>query len=483
MENTKFYNYQFEKQLLSNLLHSSDYLEYITSEISPRIFHNPAHKKLYNLILRYYKKYFKPLPQNALDIQLRKEPGKEQEKAEISLLFTDLQNHPVDEHTRFYVEELRNLTTNRDLFSIFENLRTGLQDEKISSQDLLKATSERVSKTILDNIQDEITRTSITGDVDERWREYEDKELHPEKYLGIPFGFPSIDNATGGIFSSHVGMIFGRTGSGKTRMLFSIACNAAQRGKTVMFFTIEMAARMVQHMWESRVLGTNPELIRQGINITYNKIARAQLRGQEKEEYKRFLEHSKNNPIPFYIYDYPRGCTPSAIEAELLTFIRIHGKKPDLILADYANIMKPDGVYEKTYEKFDILFNELKQIARVHNLPIVTAMQQNRESLKSKHTGTEHIGLSDRAADHCDFILNLRQDEEDPLQDSSIKRIIVQFVKARFNALTSCQLLADFSINYFKEEASVVQVNTSTGEIEEDSQEEIQETLKENKDF
>ncbi|GAF79165.1 unnamed protein product, partial [marine sediment metagenome] len=115
MADNRFFNYEIEKKLLTNLLHSVDSLEYSLTNVDINCFHNLPHQRLYDLIIRYYKKYFKPLPQSALNIQLRREPYKENEKTDIQFLFSDLHGQMLDEHTRFYVEELKNLKTNRGL--------------------------------------------------------------------------------------------------------------------------------------------------------------------------------------------------------------------------------------------------------------------------------------------------------------------------------------------------------------------------------
>lgn len=444
-----FVDVDVERKVLINILHDFDALEYTIAKLPVAGLQDLLHQRLYNLIIRYYGVYFKILPQKALEIQLTKELLTVKEQEDLIMLYVDFVNRTPDEHTRFYVETLKDLSTKRNLFQIHTSLKTGLETTTKTAEELLHEITQDVLEAGSNHLDDGITRGLISDNGDERWKEYCDKERNPAKYKGIPFGFQEIDDVLGGIRPEDLGMFFSRSGVGKTRLLFNLGCNAVEKyNKTVMFFTIEMSKRELQLMWESRTLS-----LTEGMYISHDKIEFAKLTDQEKQVYQRFLELPKE--VPFIIIDMPRGCTPAQIEAELLKHQRQTGKLPDIILTDYVNLMSPNGKWDRTHEKYEILLKELKQAARAHKIPIVTAMQQNRESLKSNTPGLEHIALSDRAADNCNWVFNLKRSEED-IQANQLQVI---FVKARNAPMTTCVLYADFAINYIRNFEAPININ------------------------
>lgn len=56
-------------------------------------------------------------------------------------------------------------------------------------------------------------------DYDHRKKLIEDKQKHPEKYLGIKTGFQTFDNRTGGLFSEELVLVAGVTGLGKSTLV------------------------------------------------------------------------------------------------------------------------------------------------------------------------------------------------------------------------------------------------------------------------
>ncbi len=438
--NNIFANIEIEKKVLINALHDIKDLEYIIPNLDVDCFTELTHQRLYDLIFHFYKEYSHPLSQKALEIQLQKENYSRKEKIDVQVLYLELSSRTADKQTRFYTEELKNLKTKRQLRGVHSVLKRSLEDPSTIAEELLSEIMNKVLNISRDTANAEIVRTTLLNAREERWKEYIDKEQNPEKYKGIPLGYDEIDSAFagGGIFPSWVGLLFGRTGVGKSRMLFNIGCNVAKENKAVMYITIEMEAKILQHMWESR------ELL-----IPLDKILNATLSTEDKEKYKNFLNSPKPE-LPFTVIDIPRGCSPAMLESEILLYSRVNGKVPDLVLIDYVNLMRPNERYEKNYEKFDALLKELKQVARICNVPIITAMQQNRESLKAKEIGLEHIALSDQAAHHCDFICNLKRDdvgENSYQQNNSCCYLIVKFLKNRFGPEKTCRLLADFARN------------------------------------
>jgi len=218
-----------------------------------------------------------------------------------------------------------------------------------------------------------------------------------------------------------------------SRMLFNIGCNAAKVGKKVMYITIEMDAQILQNMWESREA-----------KIPLTDIMRTQLIGYNRRKYLAFLQHQKKVQHPLYLIDVPQGCTTGIIESEILAFEKLHGQTPDLVLIDYANLIRPMSKYKDRAEMYDHVFRELKEGSRAHKTIYYTAAQMNRESLKAKKQGTEHIAFSDAASYHCDSIFRIFADDKDEVNHE----VHFEVIKGRYHQGSCVDLYWKRDINW-----------------------------------
>jgi replicative DNA helicase len=415
----EFFNAQTEKSVLNGLLQDETSLEYGINLLNIDDFYVESHKYLFEIIVRFYHKFFKPINREILIKWLTKnDPNR---KSEILLLFGEIKALPLDEYLRFYIDELTSLAAKRRLYSVYKIIQTGLEDDT----DPVKIYSGITTDILKGNTITNVSRKWIFDDPEERIQSYIDRRDHPEKYKGVAYNIKSLDDITGGMFPQQLYLIIGRTGMGKSRFLFNIACNAAKAGKNVMYCTIEMELKMIQQMWESREA-----------QISLTRILQQQLTPADEERYFKFLRDQAQIQHPFYIVDIPQGCTTGIIEAEVNTFRKIHGKVPDIVLIDYANLIEPVSKYRDRTEKFDHVFRELKEATRANNTIYYTAAQMNRESLKAKKAGTEHVAFSDASTHHCDGIYHIHSDEKDEIN----QEVHIDVIKGRFHKKSQVSL-------------------------------------------
>ena len=441
---TKFNDITIEKTILAYLLKNSDYIEEAVTKITASTFFDENNKKLFSLIDRYFKKYHKILSRDILERFLKK--NEKEFSAELQLillmLYDDISKIYIDDSGfRFYLNELKDLEIKRDLYTAVSSVIEDLSNDKNIAESLTDVTENILSIKTLDSYE-EVTRKLLYGsNTEERWEEYLDKKNYPEKYKGIPYGIDELDQTTGGLFPSKLGMVFGRLKKGKSRFLFNVGCNVADLGHRVMYVTIEMELKMLQTMWESRYTG-----------ITFNDILNAKLTEEEENIYKNTLEQLKDKKCPFYVVDIARGVTPATIDYEIILHQRIFGIKPSVVLIDYANLMSPNARFKDRSEKYDNVFRELKEVARAHNVSVLTAAQQNRKSLdvRQDEVDTEHIALSDMAGAHADIIFNIwhGSNPTEEVATQLAKRVYLKIVASRYSESKTIELFADFSVNF-----------------------------------
>ena len=421
----KFFDTDIEKKVLAGMLHDEEVLEYAAMNIEAADFDAEETAYLFDVIIRFYRKYYKSITGPILNTWLTKNDPKK--KTQLMLLFTELSSKGSDEYTRYYINELTSYATKRRLYKIHDRITTGLNEDEDPDTLFTEAT-----RAILTGGNTSLVyRTSVFDDPEGRVRLYEDKRDNPEKYQGVPYGIAEIDELTGGMFTGQLYMIMGRTGAGKSRMLFNIGCNVSLAGKDVMYCTIEMEAAIIQHMWESRQLA-----------IPLQDILRANLSDENEKKYLDFIRNS-DDQIPFHIVDIPQGCTTGVIDSEVTMFEKIHGKVPDIVLIDYANLISPIARFKDRAEKYDHVFRELKEGARAHRTVYYTAAQMNRESLKTKEPGTEHVAFSDAAAYHCDAVFRVFADKN--MEEN--RELQFDTIKGRYHEKRSVSLYWDRAIN------------------------------------
>jgi len=414
----KFYDIDLEKKVINAMLHNEEALDYANTHITSIDFESNDTSKLFEICIKFYQKYYKPISREILNTWLQKNDKKY--KTTIMLLFAEIEALPIDSYYRYYINELKSFTAKRQLYKIHDTLTTGLNDD-INPEELYTNISREILTTNTSSI---VYRTSVFDNIDDRIKLYEDKRDNPEKYRGLQYGIEEIDALTGGMYKGQLYMIIGRTGAGKSRSLFNIGANVAKRGKSVMYCTIEMEAAIIQQMWESRES-----------RIPLQNILRANM-GPMEPQYIKFLKESVDTKIPFYIVDIPQGCTTGMIDAEVATFEKVHGKVPDIVLIDYANLINPVSKFKDRPEKYDHVFRELKEGSRAHKTVYYTAAQMNRESLKSKEPGTEHVSFSDAASYHCDAIFRVFADKN----SEENKEINFEVIKGRYHGKASINL-------------------------------------------
>ena len=426
---SKFVDARLEKQVLSAMIHDPDALDYGSKNLLLEDFDDASSSYIFDIMIRFYNKYYQPLSTDIMNKWLTKNDAKR--KSAIMLLFSEIVAIAPDKYSRYYMNELKTYTLKRKLYDVHDTITEGL-----NNNDDPKALYENLTKKIITGHSSEIVfRTTVFDDVDKRIRLYEDKRDNPEKYKGVQYGFEEVDELTGGMFSGQLYMIMGRTGAGKSRMLFNIGCNVALAGKTVMYCTIEMEAKIIQNMFESRQA-----------EIPLQNILRAQMSPQEELRYIEFLHKSGGSKIPFYIVDIPQGCTTGMIDSEVAMFEKIHGKPPDIVLIDYANLINPISKFKDRAEKYDHVFRELKEGSRAHKTIYYTAAQMNRESTKTKEPGTEHVAFSDASSYHCDAIFRVFADQSSEADDD----IHFEVIKGRYHGKASISLYWNRELNLIK---------------------------------
>lgn len=236
---------------------------------------------------------------------------------------------------------------------------------------------------------------------------FEEVERRHNKVLkdgnaGIPTGFITLDERTGGANPGDLVIVGARLGEGKSWFLQRWATSAVMSGSVVQFDALEQSRAQVSmriHTFLSSEVGkeifSNMDLM-QGRNFNI-------------KAYKNFLGGMKANiKGKLHVSDTSRGkVTPLTVASQ------IERNKPDIVFVDYLTLMGKKG---SEWQGVAELSGEMKQLAMEYQIPIIAAAQLNRANgLGKDPAGAEALAQSDSIGQDADMVITLRQQSESVL--------------------------------------------------------------------
>ncbi|MEE9438100.1 MAG: replicative DNA helicase [Saprospiraceae bacterium] len=196
-------------------------------------------------------------------------------------------------------------------------------------------------------------------------KEIEIGAQNDSEMTGVTTGFTELNKLTGGWQPSDLIIIAARPGMGKTAFTLSLAKNAAEHGKGVAFFSLEMAS---------------VQLVKRLISMEAG-ISGAKLRNGQLEEYEWRKLHEgveKLSDIPIFIDD-----TPSINIFELRAKCRRLKQNHDIkmIVIDYLQLMSGapnDKGRGNREQEISSISRALKGLAKELNVPVIALSQLSR---------------------------------------------------------------------------------------------------------
>jgi len=187
----------------------------------------------------------------------------------------------------------------------------------------------------------------------------------------ISTGFPSLDGAlSGGWGESELVVILAPTGRGKSSLLVQFGLNALRIGKRVLHITLELSKDRVLHRYVASL----------------TKIPKEKF-SEEEDRIRRKLRSIRRvvSPADIHVKEWPsRQCSIDMLRGYIMEVALREGFSPDLIIVDYADLLKGD-VYlsggDGMYKVLGAVYESLRGLAMELQKPILTASQTNRAGL------------------------------------------------------------------------------------------------------
>jgi len=199
-----------------------------------------------------------------------------------------------------------------------------------------------------------------------------------EKNGQVSTGWPSLDKKLfGGFNRGELNIFAGGSGSGKSLFMANLGVNWCLEGMNVLYLTFELSENLVSMRLDSMTSEIPSRDIFKSIDDVEMKV---KMIGKKAGAFQvKYMPTGKNaNDIRSYLKEY-----------EIKT-----GKKVDVLLIDYLDLMSPIGQKisaENLFVKDKYVSEELRNLAMELNCVFVTASQLNRSSVEEIEFDHSHI--------------------------------------------------------------------------------------------
>ena len=338
-------------------------------------------KGIFDLILKYYELSGGSLfTSYVLGQKLNDPKVKERSKAKVLTLWEEIENTEVNEND--FHEVLSQIKERRCY-----NILTDMLDESHASftQQDIKSTVN-VIRDNLDKIQEELSEFGadrhsfdVTQSGDFFRNEYDKRINHPELFKGIECGVSNIDTKTFGWLPGQIVVFLAPSSGGKSVMLLNSAIHAHRKNKkNVLYMSFEMNSWLclLRHISLS-------------FEIPYSQLKDNNLSPDELKSIVDGLNDSKSGA--YFEYDVNmEDPTPEYIDQKIRELIATKGK-PDMLVVDYIGNMTVRNAVNgaKDWENQSKAITELFKMAKRYNIPIITAQQINRETIRDSRKSKE----------------------------------------------------------------------------------------------
>ena len=362
-------NLEAEQALLGCVLVNNDIIDEISNIVSPNIFYDPAHIKIYEVIESLNNKGMIANP-----ITLKNFFEKDNMLGDVGgteylvklTRFSGSAKQAID-----YAKIIHEMHLRRELIQI---------SDKLSVDTLNANSSEQNAEDIIENTEKSLFDLAERGSFSQSFLKFNkalDQTIematlamqNDQGIVGVPTGLKDLDEKLGGLHKSDLIILAGRPSMGKTALATNIAYNAAQNilskqeKSSIAFFSLEMSSEQLS----TRILSEQARI--KSDDIRRGKVT--------EEEINRYIETSRNiYNLPLYIDETP-AITIATLSNRARRIKRLFGLS--LIVVDYIQLMRSSSnKNEGRVQEISEITQGLKALAKELSVPVLALSQLSR---------------------------------------------------------------------------------------------------------
>ena len=388
-ENFNQFGPTFQAKVISSLLSDNKFIQTISDILEPVYFDSDANKWLTKEISEYF-------------MEFRKAPTLEVLKIKITQMDDEILKVSVVENLK---EAWRNIEATDLEFVKQETLgfckNQVLKGAIVDAVDLLEQKKYDEIKTIIDAAM----KAGSERDLGHDYIISLEDRLTDSVRATLTTPWDSVNGVMdGGLGGGELGVLVAPAGIGKTWCLQSIGAHLVKCGKTVVHYTLELNANYVGLRYDTVFSGTPTA------NVKFYQ-----------DEVQKVIDKLTGKLIIKY---YPtRSATVNTISAHLKQ-MEIQEIKPDAVIVDYADILKPTTFYKEKRHSTGETYENLRGIAGEFDIPIWTASQANRSSLEEEVIDATKIAEDYSKVMTADFVMSVSRKVEDKIANTGRFHVI-----------------------------------------------------------
>ena len=382
------YGWGFQVKVLAAMFTDRLFLQQISDIIRAEYFDSDANSWLLDIILTHFREYKTPPSKDVLKVKIT-EIENDILKATVLEQLKDVFRYMESDDLTFVKDEILKFCKNQEI-------KQAIMD----SVSLLKHGNFDEIKSKIDSAMKAGADTNIgleyVTDVAAR---YNEAARHT-----ITTGWDVIDDLMdGGLAPGELGVVMAPAGIGKSWLLINIGANAVKDGKTVIHYTLELNENYVGQRYDSVFTG---------------------IPAQNLKNYREDIESKmltlKGDLIVKYFPTKSVGVM--GLKAHIEKTIML-GKKPDLVIVDYGDLLKVNIKKDK-HEALEDLYEELRGMAGEYEIPVWTASQAGRSALEDDIIEADKIASSYGKVMVADFLMSLSRKVEDKMSGTGRGHVI-----------------------------------------------------------
>ncbi|QKF58837.1 replicative DNA helicase [Aliarcobacter lanthieri] len=383
------YSINIERAVLSSIFFNPEELEDILGVLKPKDFYLPAHKSIFEAMIKLHDDGM-PIDE---DFIRNKVTSKD---VDDSVLLEILSANPIT-NTQAYVKEIKDSAVKRELATLATTIKKVAIEEEVSANEALDTIQSELYKISTNSATSELkdmqTVTNDTLAYIEKMKKLGNKYL-----IGQTTGFDSLDKKTTGFNEGDLVIIAARPAMGKTALVLNMALKNVERGKGVIFFSLEMPAEQLM----LRMLSAKT-------SIPLQNLRKGDMDDREWTNLSAAFEDLNSKKL---FVDDGGSININQLRARVRKLAQNEDNNISLVIIDYLQLMQGLGNKDRHQEVSDIS-RGLKMLARELKIPIVALSQLNRglESRPDKRPMLSDLRESGAIEQDADIIMFVYRDD------------------------------------------------------------------------
>jgi len=421
-ENTlsAYLGHEFQQHLMWQLLIEPEFAEKILPDLAIEYFDDPNLKRLFIIMLEYYKEFDKV-------------PNFQNQSIHLAINKYKTPNNTIEEESLFAVirriEQWNERVINKQMLydgDVIQKSATAFIKQQ-EYRKLGESIQEKVkngeikSKYTIAAIEDRFLKIQHIGEEDDDCDDISEgiaKALRKEFRETIPTGIGAIDVLTGGgLGKGEIGVILAPSGVGKTTALTIIANTAYLDDKNVAHVIFEDTKDQIKRkhyvIWAESALSRlededeNKRVFDNAVEVT------SKMEGRGRLLVKRFSQEDT---------------TIKDIKNWMLNYQKKFGFKFDILVLDYLDCLESHKKSPDRNEAELAIVKGFEALAADFNIPAWTAIQTNRSGIGAEFVEAQQTGGNIKRMQKAHFFMSIAKTQAQ--QEANFANI--RIIKARF---------------------------------------------------